>query len=168
MSASSTWNPAVFGYTDRSRGDDLTFDERDSAPFMPKCVVVDPNFDWHGEPGAERVPWDAHDRLRDRMSGASPSCIPRCRRSCAAPMPGSAPKPVIDYIKSLGVTSVELLPIHTFINDSHLLEKGLTNYWGYNSDRLLRARSALRRRRAEQRCASSRRWWRASTTPASK
>ena len=62
------------------------------------------------------------------------------------------------YIKSLGVTSVELLPIHTFINDSHLLEKGLTNYWGYNTHRLLRAGSALRLASASRRCASSRRW----------
>ena len=51
------WNPAVFGYHMES-GDDLTFDERDSASFMPKCVVVDPDFDWHGEPRGRRVPWD--------------------------------------------------------------------------------------------------------------
>ena len=51
------WNPAVFGYQLES-GDDTTFDERDSAPFMPKCVVVDPNFDWKGEPGRRAVPWE--------------------------------------------------------------------------------------------------------------
>ena len=54
-------------------------------------------------------------------------------RSCAAPTPAWASKPVIDYIKSLGVTTVELLPVHTFVDDSQLLEKGLRNYWGYNS-----------------------------------
>ncbi len=53
-----TWNPACFGYTIGAAGDDLTFDERDSAPFVPKCVVVDPNFDWHGEPNRRPVPWD--------------------------------------------------------------------------------------------------------------
>src|ERR1700761_7698958 len=51
-----TWNPAVFGYTMESQ-DDLTFDERDSAPFVPKCVVIDPNFDWQGEPGRNRTHW---------------------------------------------------------------------------------------------------------------
>src|SRR5689334_4103817 len=51
------WNPAVFGYQLES-GDDMTFDERDSAPFMPKSVVVDPGFDWRGEPGRQRVPWE--------------------------------------------------------------------------------------------------------------
>ena len=53
-----TWDPAVFGYTIGHPDDDSTFDERDSAPFMPKCVVVDPNFDWRGEPGRQPVPWD--------------------------------------------------------------------------------------------------------------
>ena len=66
-------------------------------------------------------------------SRASPSCIPQCPSICAAPTPASVTKEVIDYVKSLGVTAVELLPIHTFVNDSHLLEKGLTNYWGYNT-----------------------------------
>jgi isoamylase len=51
------WDPAVFGYQMRA-GDDTTFDERDSAPFMPKCVVVDPNFDWQGEPQGRAVAWD--------------------------------------------------------------------------------------------------------------
>ena len=51
------WNPAVFGYQ-METGDDLTFDERDSAPYMPKCMVVDPEFDWRGQPGRTAVPWD--------------------------------------------------------------------------------------------------------------
>ena len=52
-----TWEPAVFGYQLES-GDDTTFDERDNAPFVPKCVVVDSNFDWKGEPGRRTVPWE--------------------------------------------------------------------------------------------------------------
>ena len=82
--------------------------------------------------------------------------------------PGSAPKEVIDYIKSLGVTSVELLPIHTFINDSHLLDKGLTNYWGYNTIGFFAPDPRYAAERAQTACASSRRWSRASTTPASR
>ena len=53
-----TWDPACFGYTIGAEDDDLSFDERDSAPFVPKCVVVDPNFDWQGEPNRRPVPWD--------------------------------------------------------------------------------------------------------------
>ena len=52
------WDPACFGYTIGAEGDDLSFDERDSAPFMPKCVVVDPNFDWKGQPRSRGVAWD--------------------------------------------------------------------------------------------------------------
>jgi isoamylase len=126
------WRPEVFGYTIGAEGDDLTFDERDSAPYMPKCVVVDPNFDWKGQPRSRRVPWDqtiiyeAHLRGFTRLHALVP---PRQRGTYV----GLGCRAVIDYVKSLGVTSIELLPIHTFINDSQLLERGLTNYWGYNS-----------------------------------
>ncbi len=64
---------------------------------------------------------------------ATPSCIPRCRENQRGTYAGLATKEVIEYIKSLGVTSVELLPVHTFINDEFLLKRNLTNYWGYNS-----------------------------------
>jgi isoamylase len=126
------WGPECFGYTIGAEGDDLSFDERDSAPFVPKCVVVDPNFDWQGQPRAGAVPWDqtiiyeAHVRGFTKLHPAVP---PRQRGT----FKGMGTKEVIAYVKSLGVTSIELLPIHTFINDSHLLEQGLTNYWGYNS-----------------------------------
>ena len=125
------WNPALFGYTLES-GDDLTFDERDSAPFMPKCTVVDPNFDW-SEPRRRRsvafhdtILYELHVRGYTKLHPAVPDHL----RGTYA---GLATQEVMDYIKSLGVTSVELLPIHTFINDSLLIDRGLTNYWGYNS-----------------------------------
>ncbi len=126
-----TWDPAVFGYKMES-GDDLTFDERDSAPFMPKCVVVDPNFDWRGEPEHRAVPWDHTIIYEAHVKGFTKRhpAVPEALRGTYA---GLATKAVIDYVKSLGVTSIELLPVHTFVNDSHLLERGLTNYWGYNS-----------------------------------
>lgn len=133
------WNPAIFGYQMES-GDDLTFDERDSAPFMPKCVVVDPNFDWTGAPGRDRkgsrthlaIPFDDTIVYELHVRGYTkkhPS-VPEHLRGTYA---GLGTKEVLDYIKSLGVTSIELLPIHTFINSGHLLEMGLINYWGYNS-----------------------------------
>jgi isoamylase len=134
-----TWNPAVFGYKMETM-DDLTFDERDSAPFMPKCVVIDPNFDWSGSPGRERkgsqrqlavsfsdtIIYELHVRGYTKKHPGVPEHLRGTYGGLAHPE-------VLDYLKSLGVTSIELLPIHAFINDSHLLDQGLTNYWGYNS-----------------------------------
>jgi glycogen operon protein len=126
------WAPECFGYTIGAEGDDLSFDERDSAPFMPKCVVVDPNFDWRGQPRSRGIPWDRTIVYETHVRGFTKlhPAVPEKERGTYK---GLGAHDVIDYIKSLGVTTVELLPIHTFINDSHLLERKLTNYWGYNS-----------------------------------
>ncbi len=113
------------------------------------------------------MPWDHTILYETHVKGFTKLHPEVPEATCAAPMPGSRPARCVDYIKSLGVTSVELLPIHTFINDSHLLEKGLTNYWGYNSIGFF-APDPRYAARARQPCASSRRWWRASTTPASR
>ncbi|MGH8143394.1 MAG: glycogen debranching protein GlgX [Steroidobacteraceae bacterium] len=125
------WAPECFGYTIGSPDEDLSFDERDSAPFMPKCVVVDPGFDWQGQPRSRGIPWEQTILYEAHVRGFTKlhPKVPPKRRGTYAGMAGDA----IAYIKSLGVTSVELLPIHAFINDSQLLERGLTNYWGYNS-----------------------------------
>ena len=127
------WDPAIFGYKMESV-DDTTFDERDSAPFMPKCVVVDPNFDWHGQDvlSEVRVPFDDTIIYELHVKGFT-KLLPGMPEQLRGTYAGLGQEPVVKYIKQLGVTSVELLPIHFFINDSHLLEKGLTNYWGYNS-----------------------------------
>jgi isoamylase len=126
------WGPECFGYTIGAEGEDLSFDERDSAAFMPKCVVVDPGFDWKGQPRTRAVPWDNTIIYEAHVKGFTKlhPAVPVHRRGTYA---GMATKEVIQYVKSLGVTSIELLPIHTFVNDNHLLEQGLTNYWGYNS-----------------------------------
>ncbi len=124
------WNPAVFGYQVET-GDDLTFDERDSAAFMPKCRVIDPAFTW-GEDRPPRVAWDRTIVYETHVRGYTklhPGVPPELRGTFR----GLAQPQLLEHIKSLGVTAVELLPIHTFINDNYLLEKGLTNYWGYNS-----------------------------------
>jgi len=125
------WNPAIFGYK-LETGDSSTFDERDSAPFVPKCVVVDSNFDWKGEPARQRMSWgdtivyEAHVRGFTKRYAGLDSPLRGTYAGMGAP-------PVRDYIKSLGVTTVELMPIHTYVGDGRLLDKGLTNYWGYNS-----------------------------------
>ncbi len=124
------WHPAVYGYTLES-GDDLSFDRRDSAPFVPKCRVIDPAFTW-GRDQPPRIPWERTIIYETHVRGFTKRhpAVPEAMRGTFA---GLTVKEVIDYISALGVTSVELLPIHAFINDSVLLEKGLTNYWGYNS-----------------------------------
>jgi isoamylase len=126
------WDHAIFGYTIGAEAEDLTFDERDSAPFVPKSVVVDPNFDWRSEIRRRSIPWDHTIIYETHVKGFTKlhSGVDEGRRGSYV---GLADKQIIDYIKSIGVTTVELLPIHTFVDDSYLLDKGLRNYWGYNS-----------------------------------
>ncbi len=126
------WDPACFGYQIGSDQEDLSFDERDSAPFMPKCVIGDPSFDWKNAPPHNAVPWDRTAIYELHVKGFTKN-HPKVPDHEQGTYAGLANKDVIAYIKSLGVTSVELLPVHTFVNDQHLVERGLNNYWGYNS-----------------------------------
>src|SRR5581483_9301889 len=103
----------------------------DSAPFVPRSVIVDPGFDWKGEAARKHVAWDDTIIYEMHVKGFTqrhPAIEERLRGTYAG-----LGAHVIEYIRSLGVTSVELLPVHTFVNDSHLVERGLTNYWGYNT-----------------------------------
>ncbi len=126
-----TWDDALFGYTIGAEGDDLTFDERDSAPFAPLAIVADPAFDWEGDkPPA--VPW--HDTViyEAHVKGLTmqhPDVPEEIRGTYAAV--GS--QPILDHLVKLGITAIELLPIQYFADDRHLQEKGLHNYWGYNT-----------------------------------
>jgi glycogen operon protein len=125
------WNPACYGYTLGDDAEDMSFDERDSAAFMPKCRVIDPAFTW-GRVHRPHVPWEQTIFYETHVRGFTklhPGVPPEMRGTFS----GLGQKEIVDYIKSLGVTSVELLPIHTFNNDANLLQQGLTNYWGYNS-----------------------------------
>jgi glycogen operon protein len=126
------WNDACYGYVIGAEEGDLSFDERDSAPFVPKCVVVDPNFDWQGLPGGAPTPWDRTVIYEAHVKGLTQRhpAVPEALRGTYA---GMGVREVIDYAKALGITAVELLPIHTFLDDSYLLDRKLRNYWGYNS-----------------------------------
>jgi isoamylase len=125
------WNPALFGYQ-METGDDLTFDERDSAPYMPRCTVIDSRFDWTGSRERASVPWDQTIFYELHVRGFT-KLHPSVPEELRGTYEGLGSKEVVDYIKSLGVTSVELLPIHKFVTEGHLVDMGLTNYWGYNS-----------------------------------
>jgi len=126
-----TWDHAVFGYTIGHPDGDLSYDERDSAPFVPKSQVIDPAFTW-GDERRPNVPWERTIFYETHVKGFTqrhPAVTDRERGKFA----GLANHDVVKYIQSLGVTSVELLPIHAFVDDSYLVEKGLRNFWGYNT-----------------------------------
>ncbi len=125
------WTDALSGYQVNSRRGDLSFDRRDSAPAMPKAVVVDDHFDWSQDrrphtPWAETVVYEAHVKGLTKLFDLVP---PRERGTYAAL---GHPK-VIDHLRRLGVTALELMPIQAFTQDRFLQEKGLRNYWGYNT-----------------------------------
>jgi len=125
------WSDALFGYTVGHRRGDLSLDRRDSAGAMPKSRIVDPAFTW-GDDTPPAVPWEAMVVYEMHVRGFTmqhPDVPPPLRGTYA----GLATPAIIDYLKRLGVTSLELLPVHAFVDDRHLTEKGLRNYWGYNS-----------------------------------
>ncbi|MCW2923089.1 MAG: glgX 1 [Thermoleophilia bacterium] len=124
-----TWGDEVFGYA-VGEGD-LVMDTRDSAGSMPKCVVVDPAFEWAGDrkpdtPWNRTVIYEAHVKGMTKLHPGVPDEL-------KGTYLGMAYEPIIDHLQSLGVTAIELLPVHEFTTDRFLVEKGLTNYWGYNS-----------------------------------
>jgi len=124
------WGPEVYAYKYET-GDDLTFDTRDSAANMPKCVVIDPAFTWLRD-RRPNVPWERTILYETHVKGFTkqhPAVPPDLRGTYS----GMAVKEVVDWIRDLGVTSVELLPVHTFVDDSFLVDKKLNNYWGYNT-----------------------------------
>jgi isoamylase len=125
------WSDAHFGYRAGSARDDLSFDRRDNARGMPKAVVIDEAFTW-GEERRPATPWEdtiiyeAHVKGLTQQREDVPPAWRGNFRGLTAPA-------VVDHLKRLGVTAIELLPIHAFVDDRHLIERGLSNYWGYNT-----------------------------------
>jgi isoamylase len=125
------WGPELFGYQLDHSDEDKSFDERDSAALMQKCRVIDSAFTWGSSRKADTswertIFYEMHVKGFTRMH----PLVPEAERGTFA---GLANPIIPAYLRSLGVTSAELLPIHAFVDDSYLLEKGLCNYWGYNS-----------------------------------
>ena len=125
------WGPELFGYQLDHADKDLSFDDRDSAPLMLKCRVIDPAFTW-GTSRKPEIPWERTIFYEMHVKGFTKlhPLVPEADRGTFA---GLAHHDIPAYLRSLGITSAELLPIHAFIDDSYLIEKGLRNYWGYNS-----------------------------------
>jgi isoamylase len=125
------WSDALYGFRQHSARGDLSFDRRDSAAFMPKGVVTDDSFNW-GDDHPPLVPWsdtviyEAHVRgLTMQRTDIHPS-----QRGTFA---GLAHPAIINHLRRLGITAVELMPVHAFLQDRALQRSGLRNYWGYNT-----------------------------------
>jgi isoamylase len=125
------WDDALFGYTIGHPDGDLSRDDRDSAPFVPKSIVVDPYFDWRND-SLLHIPW--HETIIYELHVKGFTMLhPEIPADLRGTYAGLAHPAAIEYLKKLGITSVELMPIHHSVADRHLLKRGLTNYWGYNS-----------------------------------
>ncbi|WP_026283516.1 glycogen debranching protein GlgX [Rhizobium sp. 2MFCol3.1] len=126
------WGQPQFAYKLDSEEKDLSFDETDSAQSMPKCRVIDPaGYDWKSD-AKPQVPWSKTIFYETHVKGFT-KLHPAIPEELRGSFEGLGHAKIVEYIRSLGVTSVELLPIHWFPDDAHLLDKGLKNYWGYNS-----------------------------------
>jgi isoamylase len=125
------WTDAHFGYRAGSPREDLSFDRRDNARNMPKCRVVDTAFTW-GDDRRPQTAWEESIIFEAHVRGFTikhPGVDPARRGTFAAL---SSP-PVIDYLVELGITAIELLPVQAFVDDRHLVQIGLRNFWGYNT-----------------------------------
>jgi isoamylase len=125
------WTDRLFGYRIGHERADLSIDRRDDARDMPKCRVIDPAFTW-GDDAPPHTPWNETVIYEIHVKGftAQHPDIPAQLRGTYA---GLATQPVIRYLRELGVTAVELMPVHSFVSERHLVDRGLSNYWGYNS-----------------------------------
>ncbi|HVW53991.1 MAG TPA: glycogen debranching protein GlgX [Trinickia sp.] len=122
---------ALFGYRPHSSRHDLSLDKRDSAPAVPKCVVIDEAFDWSRDVRPE-VPWPETVIYEAHLRGVS-MLNPDVRQHERGTFAALASPRFIEHLHKLGITAVELLPIHAFLDERFLLERKLTNYWGYNT-----------------------------------
>jgi isoamylase len=124
-----TWNPAVYGYP--LGGDDRARNDADSAPYVPKSVVANPWFDW-GDDRQLRTEWHETVLYECHVKGLSMR-HPKVPENLRGTYAGMAHPAVVEYLTRLGVTAVELMPVHHFVQDQYLADRGLRNYWGYNS-----------------------------------
>jgi isoamylase len=125
------WSDSHFGYRVGHKQEDLSFDRRDDAAGMPKNRVIDSAFTW-GTDKSPRIPWHQTVIYELHVKGFT-MCHPEVPANLRGTYAGLATAPIIEYLTRLGVTSIELMPVHAFVDDRQLVERGLRNYWGYNS-----------------------------------
>lgn len=125
------WHDSLFGYDIHHEDKDLSFSELDSAPYIPKSVVVDPDFDWEGD-RYPRIPYHESIIYETHVKGFTFQ-HPEIPENIRGTYAGIGHPVTIQYLKSLGITAVELMPVHHFVSDAFLYDKGLSNYWGYNT-----------------------------------
>src|SRR5688500_6318966 len=125
------WSDAIFPYKVGGPNEDREIDSSNSAGGMPKCVVIDDAFSWDNDRRPD-IPWNRTVIYEAHVKGMTVK-HPDVPEHLRGTYLGLCSDPMIDHFLSLGVTAVELLPVHHFVNDRQLEEKGLTNYWGYNS-----------------------------------
>jgi isoamylase len=131
------WNDALFGYRIGAKDADLSFDDRDSAPFMPKCVVVDvgsrwkPAHPWKDEK-RPRIHWSDTIIYEAHVKGFT-ALHPNVPKKLRGTFAGLAHAAAIEHLTKLGITAIELLPVQAFLDDRYLVDRGLKNYWGYNT-----------------------------------
>src|SRR5690606_26686629 len=125
------WDDALFGYQVGHPDADLSFDERDSAPFAPLGAVVEDRFEW-GNDRPPEVPWEDTVIYETHVKGITKR-HPDIPEEMRGTYLGLAADPVLDHLTRLGVTTVQLLPVHAKLHDRRLVEMGLSNYWGYNT-----------------------------------
>ncbi|PEN14643.1 glycogen debranching enzyme GlgX [Longibacter salinarum] len=125
------WDDSLFGYHVGSDKEDLSFDDRDSAPYAPLGAVVEDTFAW-GNDRLPSIPWKDTLIYETHVKGLTKR-HPDVPESLRGTYLGISSEPIIDHFKDLGVTTVQLLPVHAKLQDRFLLEKGLRNYWGYNT-----------------------------------
>jgi isoamylase len=131
ISGTINWHDSLFAYDVYSEEKDLSFSETDSAPFIPKSVVVNQKFDWEDDcapciPYHSTIIYETHVKGFTKLHPEIPEEIRGSYAAIGHPV-------TIEYLKNLGITAIELMPVHHFVADRHLVEQGLTNYWGYNT-----------------------------------
>jgi isoamylase len=125
------WDDALFGHKIGDPGEDLSFDQRDSSAFIPKSIVIDHTFDWEGDTHL-RIPWNETIIYEAHVKGLT-RLHPDIPESIRGTYTAAASEPLINHLTSLGISAIELMPVQQHVNDRLLLEKGLNNYWGYNT-----------------------------------
>ncbi len=127
-----SWGQAQFAYKLDNEEKDLSFDNTDSASSVPKCRVVDgESYNWEGD-RKPTIPWSSSIFYETHVKGFT-NLHPAIPDALRGTFEGLGHKQIVEYVRSLGITSIELLPIHWFPDDPHLLDKGLKNFWGYNT-----------------------------------